>query len=447
MARAVAARRVKAIAAVAFSALLALTGPAFAAPGASPGEGFDVEHYRVELQPDLKSGEVTGKQTVVLRATQEGLAEIAFSPNALQIDPSAIASEGWTFVADEKAYRFLPPEPLAKGQAAVLFFTFSGTPARGTTLLDTGLYTGYFGCDWMVCLQDSPGDKATFALDLLVPPGTATLGPGNRIAVHPDRSGLERHSWGHPWPVSPYLFAFAAGDFVARGDGAAIRILASGPDIAIPPGHAEATADMATFFAGKAGFGLPTGTYTQLLVPGSAAQESAGFSAIGTRWLERERDDPGSAWVVAHELAHEWWGNSITCESWRHFWLNEGFATFMVAAWKEHSMGADAYAREIGIFERRRAQLVEAGWDKPLAWDGDYPSLGVRRGVQYSKGALFLHTLRETMGDEAFWDGVRSYSQAHRGGTVTSEDFQRTMEAASGRDLGALFDQWVYAGG
>ena len=96
-------------------------------------------------------------------------------------------------------------------------------------------------------------------------------------------------------------------------------------------------------------------------------------------------------------------------------------------------------AREAALDRAR-----EQGFDKPLAWDGRYPSLGLRRAVQYGKGALFLADLRETVGDAAFWRGLRRYTRRHAGGTVTSRDLQHAMERASGRDLSPLFAEWVY---
>ena len=116
----------------------------------------------------------------------------------------------------------------------------------------------------------------------------------------------------------------------------------------------------------------------------------------------------------------------------------------MVAAWEQHRFGEAAYQQELNVFRNRRDQLRERGWDKPLTWDGAYPSLGYRRAVQYSKGALFLAELREIIGDAAFWEGVRSYTRAHAGGSVTSRDFQSAMEHASGRGLEVLFAEWVY---
>src|SRR3546814_2912312 len=83
------------------------------------------------------------------------------------------------------------------------------------------------------------------------------------------------------------------------------------------------------------------------------------------------------------------------------------------------------------------------GFDKPLAWNGTYPTLGVRRAIQYSKGALFMAQLRVTLGDAAFWSGLRRYTRDHAGGTVTSIELKRAMEEASGRDLRPLFAEWV----
>src|SRR5437868_11959271 len=125
-------------------------------------------------------------------------------------------------------------------------------------------------------------------------------------------------------------------------------------------------------------------------------------------------------------------------------WMNEGVATFMAAAWKQHDLGEVAYQREIDLARRRVERAREQGFDKPLAWGGAYPSLGLRRAVQYSKGVLFLDHLRETIGEEAFWRGLRAYTRRHARATVTSRDFQNAMQDASGRDLEPLFVEWVY---
>lgn len=421
-----------------------------AALGAEPGDGFQVELYEVELRPDLETASISGRESIRIEATKPGLREIAFSPNALTFSeakvngaPAAVGSDGHAIVVTL-------PRPLGKGEKATIDFTMQGVPARGVTVVPTGLYTGYFGCDWMICLQDSPGDKADFRLDLVLPRGKQSLGVGRLISTHDLPGDLVLHRWRSDRPTSPYLFAFAAGTFpeakAATPHGELRYLDGSGAAADLPLLFAH-TPDMVAFLSERAGMGLPGGAYAQLLVPGRQAQEAMSFSLIGNGVLELEREDPSSAWIIVHELAHQWWGNLVTCETWQDFWLNEGFATFMVAAWEQHRFGEAAYRQELDALRRRREQARERGYDKPLAWAGTYPSLADRRAVQYSKGALFLAELREAIGDEAFWQGVRRYTLDHAGKTVTSRDLQTAMEQASRRDLAVLFSEWVYGDG
>ena len=417
---------------------------------ADPGEGFQVERYEVALRPDVQSGAISVHEVMRIEATIADLRSLVFSPNSLDVADARMHGEPLTVISREDGIEFVLPQALTKGDKAELSFSLTGFPRKGTTLTPAGMHTGYFTCDWMVCLQNSPGDKADLHLDLYLPAELKSVGVGERYALIELEDGLQLHRYRSLTPTSAYLFGFAAGRYLEQSletpHGTLRYLDATGEHTPLVDQFDETPA-MVTFFANRAGLDLPGRAYAQVLVPGREAQETMSFSLIGKGELDREGDDPTSAWVIAHELAHQWWGNSVTSETWRDFWLNEGFATFMVAAWKEHRFGEAAYQQELDVFRNRRKQLQERGWDRPLTWNGDYPSLAYRRAVQYSKGALFLATLRETIGDEAFWRGVRSYTRLHDGGTVTSADFQRAMEKASGRDLLPLFDEWVYGGG
>lgn len=424
---------------------LLVLAPAAAAQHA--GEGFEVKSYAVVLRPDLATRAMSGRETIVLRSTTDGTRSAVFSGNALTIDMATVDGAPASVAKGRDTIGFALPRPLRKGEAATLRFAFSGTPARGVEAVPSGLYTSYFACDWMVCLQDAPGDKAAFRIDLDLPRGWQSLGVGRRISLRSIGGGMERHSWRSTAPFSAYLFGFAAGHFAQASlrlrEGELTYFDGTDGQANLPALFAR-TASAVSFFTEKAGVGLADRRYAQLLVPGDEAQESVSFSLIGKSNLDGERDDPNSSWVIAHELAHQWWGNRVTCASWRDFWLNEGVTTFMVAAWKQKEFGEAAYRAELDNARNRRDRAREAGFDKPLAWGGKYPTLGTRRAVQYFKGALFLAHLRETLGDAPFWAGLRLYTRRHAGGTVTSRDFQRAMEEASARDLGPLFRQWVY---
>lgn len=272
---------------------------------------------------------------------------------------------------------------------------------------------------------------------------------GAMVAKRRRPDGTEVHRWRAPRPYSAYLYGFAVGPFTKVSEPFGPSMLTYLSDVAtgeeLKRRFVE-TPDMVAFLAAKAGVPLPVATYSQLLVAGDEAQEAATYSVLGDQALPTKPDDPAEDWAIVHELTHQWWGNLVTCETLKDFWLNEGITTFMTAAWKEHRYGRAAYDAELDVAKRRVQRARAAGFDKPLAWDGTYPSLSVRRAIHYSKGALFMAHLRASLGDDAFWGGLRRYTRDHAGGTVTCVDLERAMEASSGRDLRPLFSEWVFGG-
>jgi aminopeptidase N len=409
-----------------------------------PGPDFDLVDFNVALTPDFATGNVAGRERIALRSLVDGLSEIRLSGNALAVVPAGGNIGAATRAGGEWVLRLR--RPLRRGEQSRLTVVFSGRPARGITITPTLFYTTYFACDWMVCAQDRPGDKATVTLLLYLPVGMTSQGPGELRSVRP-AGGLMAHEWRLDRPYSTYLFGFAAGRLQSARSRAGTVALEWLSDAAAPASIAAAlapTADMLQFFEGRAGVAFPHRRYAQLVVAGGEAQEEASHAVLGWDGLSGILTEPSEDWLIAHELAHQWWGNLVTCADWRDFWLNEGITTFMVAAWKEQRWGRAAYEREMMLARRRVANAAAAGIDVPLTFAGPYPNVTARRAITYSKAALFLDTLRSRMGDASFWAGLRRFTRAHAGGAATSRDFQAAMQAEAAESLDAIFREWVF---
>ena len=200
---------------------------------------------------------------------------------------------------------------------------------------------------------------------------------------------------------------------------------------------------MISFFADRAGVPYSSRTYTQVLTARGIGQEMAGLAVLPESFGREVLADKRETWLSAHEVAHQWWGNMITCRDWTHFWLNEGFATFMVAAHKEHRFGREAYDQEISRIRARYERVRDAGKDRPLVFENWDRPTAEDRTIVYQKGAYVLHLLREELGDARFWRGIRDYTRQHYGRAVTTADFQSAMERAAGTSLESFFRRWV----
>jgi aminopeptidase N len=431
---------------VAILAVLAwgLIGEACA--GAGPANDFDVLAYDISLRPDFATKTIHGEETISFKSLVERLGAISFTGSAAAIT-SVTFQEGRpveTAIEGERRVFHLP-EPMSAGQVGSVTIQFDSTP-KGAVFGDDTVYVNYFTCHVIVCEQDRTSDKATIDLQLDLPSGMQAVGPG-RLTRFADRSGRAVWHWHESRPTSPYLIGFAAGAFQQvhlPGNGPKLIVLSEG---AAPDRVRAMFADtrrMLRFFEQKSGVRYDAPTYTQVLVDGDEAQEAARHSIIGKDELEPILKDPQEDWVIAHELAHQWWGNSLTCADWSELWLNEGLTVFMVAAYKELRWGRAAYDREIDLANKRWASAKEQGFDVPLSWKGEYPSLKLKRAMAYAKAVVFFDNLRTELGEKTFWQAIKAYTQHHKNGVVTAKDVQRAFEQTSGRNLATTFDEWVF---
>jgi aminopeptidase N len=304
---------------------------------------------------------------------------------------------------------------------------------------------------------DFPSDKATSEEFITVQKGETAIGNGALIENKTNPDGTVTFHYRMDVPYSTYLTSFVVGNFSRLSDkhGSIPLGFYTYRDRERVAGIAfSRTQQMMAAFESVTGFSFPYPKYDQVMVSGF--DEIDGMENITATTLADSKiffaefsfgrplvDD-----LVSHELAHSWFGNMVTCRNWSELWLNEGFATFMEAIWRERFSGRDAYLRKL-LADREEFVTADAIAKSHHALQNmsAKPDNSLFDATTYQKGSLVLHMLRETVGDQAFWKAVNLYLNRHKFDTVVSSDLVAAMEEASGQKLDWFFSQWVYAQG
>lgn len=309
------------------------------------------------------------------------------------------------------------------------------------------VYTAFHTERWMPVLLD-PAVRAPIRLTIVHDPSRhpVVLAPGRLLQ---QKAGVTTYLLRQSYPA--YLYGFIVGRLTVvrqRIGGISFRF-ASGRHR--PRQLKTIFADlprMLRFFSGKAGMPLPARRFTFVLAHGRVAQELAEMALISERYGDSVLKNPREDWLIAHELAHQWWGNRVTIGHWRDFWLHEGLVTFLVAAYKEQRWGAPAYAREIALFQKRYRRRQRHGNERPLVVRGKLKPGWIYGGpITYAKGALVFHLLRRRLGERAFWAGIKAFTRASLNAPVDTTRMRLALERAAGRSLGPFFTRWVYGVG
>jgi aminopeptidase N len=415
-----------------------------------------VRHYEVQLRPDLVARSLVGTVKLHLRIQPNEPPQWALDAGAgLVID--RVSERGQALRFERKPEQLLidaaprsPAGPSATGTERVLEIEFHGTPQRGMRFLPQReqVYTAFSTSQWMPCV-DAPAERATLLMSLDLPSGLKVVANGNWVRTEALAEGFSRSVWQQDGAIPSYLFGFAAGRFREVIDTTATPNLHFlGPEEFSEQQLRQIfqdTRSMLTFYADKAGLPYPGSRYTQVLVGEAQAQEAAGFALLSEAYGRRLLADPQQAWLVAHEVSHQWWGNGVTNRAWTHFWLNEGLASFMNAAWFEHRYGREAYLLHMDGALAKYERVRAAAADKPLHFPAWQSPTAMDRSLVYDKGATLVRRLRETMGEADFWRGIQAYTQRFWGQAVRSADFQAAMQSATSKDLAPWFTRWVNA--
>jgi len=438
----------------ALALLLVLIGACAAQPArdarrdAGATRPFDLLHYDVRVEPDIATQTVRGEATLRLRALQDGPTVATLDSDDLVIDAIQRGNDALHFAQSGKQLAITLPQALRRGRTIDIRLRYHGAPQFDLQFAPerSQVYTIFSTSQWLPGI-DSPGERASIDLRVILPPGLAAIGNGELVAHTTLGDGREQFHWRQRREIPGYVMGFAAGRFHelrTRDGNIGLRFLGEDySDHELRRVFAE-TGDMLRYFARRAGVAYADRSYAQALVAKTIGQELSGFALLSDDYARRVLADPTATGLVAHEVAHQWWGNEVTCREWTHFWLNEGLATFMAASWQEQRYGAQAYQRQVDAWRKRHAELIAAGHDKPLVFPEWSKPSADDRAVVYQKGALALHELRIRLGDAAFWRGIALYTKTYAGKSVETADFQTAMERASGENLAAFFTDWAY---
>lgn len=339
---------------------------------------------------------------------------------------------------------------------------YAGVPKDGLIIRDTLGRWSAFGDNWpnraryWIPSVDHPSDKATVSWTVTVPPGRNVVANGQRLATGRIRAQYDRANptfrYREARPIPTYVMVIAAGALqrtelgdTACGLAEMARCVAQEvwtlPSSAQPlPGPFARAGDIVALFSRL----VAPFPYEKLAHLQSATifggMENAGAIFYDSRLFETGRMSEG---LIAHETAHQWFGDAVTESEWRDLWLSEGFATYFAALWTEHSRGVDSLrAQMAGIRDEIladtgavvRRPVIDTTWRSPME---------LLNRNSYEKGGWVLHMLRGTVGDSAFFRGVRAYYLANRHRNADTKALQLAVEQASGKPLGWFFDQWL----
>ena len=442
----------------------------FAEPGVeatyAPSRSVRITHLALRLELDPAGQRWSGEARIQLSPYPAYAGELAFDLDDVQVEAVTDADgEPIAWSHDDAQLRLR-----SQTCPSAVVIRWRGTrPARGLYFTGPEAWApDRSPMAWTQCqdedahfvfpCHDHPGTKHPWSIELWGPAGFTLLSNGERGAAgeQGDRA-FARFEQREPMPA--YLFTAVcarlsvveAPAVVQEGRSVAVRYLVPEGEEAAVERAMGRTPAMIEAFAQTLGVPYPWPRYDQVVVHDFVfgGMENIGCTTMVDLLLVDERTvrewDPDA--LVAHELAHQWFGDLVTCQDWSQGWLNESWATYLEFVWWERARSASDAT--LYRFENFETYLDEAGgrYRRPIVSYQFREPIDVFDRHLYEKGGLVLHALRHHLGDVAFWSGVQSYLRRHGHGTAHTRHFQRALEDASGCNLDGFFHQWLHSPG
>ncbi|MBI4603218.1 MAG: HEAT repeat domain-containing protein [Planctomycetes bacterium] len=430
-----------------------------------PSRDFDFLHLRLECSFDWEKEEVEAAVTHTCRAFREGARTVELDQVGIQVRSAALANgRALSFETLPDKLRIDLGKDARRGEEVAFTVSYRARPKAGVYFRkpteadpDTPRQIWTQGeaeeaRHWIPCF-DHPSDKLTSEVIVTAPRPLTAISNGRLVSTEP-RGDAQVFRWVQDKPHTTYLIVVVVGEFAAwkaEAEGIPLTAYAQKRHEANLARSFELTPDMIRFFNEKTGFPYPWAKYDQICVAGFTfgGMENTSATTLNERTLHDERAslDVSSLGLVAHELAHQWFGDLVTCKDWGDIWINESFATFFENLYTEHHLGWDE-----GVYERRgQAQSYKdedrTEYRRPIALRTWRRPEHLFDRHTYPKGARVLSMLRHVLGDGLFFAGIKRYLEKHAYGSVETGDFRVAMEEATGASLGWFFDQWLFSGG
>lgn len=433
---------------------------------------YDVQHYIIRLSFDRSAKKVFGDTSVQLKPLADNFSQVELDSEDMVYDSVKLETTGadLKYQIVGKKIRITLDRAYSATDLIALRFKYTTRPRRGIYFVPAErsdeeitraaqIWTQgepEYAHHWFPS-YDFPDDKATTEQFITVDKDETAIGNGELLETLDNADGTKTFHYRMPVRHSVYLVSFVVGKYKKIED--KYKNIPLG--IYLYPDREKfaelaygKTKDMFRIFEDLTKVDYPFNKYDQTIVANYddfAAMENITATTLSDKevfFAEFDLGKPLVEDIVAHELAHSWFGNLVTCRNWAELWLNEGFATFMEAAYREKMYGREQYIEKIRNnveehFAENKPKRLRHGLYNQLARPDD----SIFDTTTYQKGGVVIHTLREQIGDKAFWKAINIYLNRHKFENVETPDLQRAMEEASGQKLDWFFAQWVYGGG
>lgn len=423
---------------------------------------FNVLHYNLDLQLAMNNEALSGTNVITLRL-KEPVDSIVMNAMGLSLDSvlvdgvvkpvsESISAETFTIHLGEMrpagdtltihiGYHRIPGYPRPSSRQGYYFFADSiGIPANLGYTFSQPSYARF----WMPC-YDEPWEKATMQMRLTVPDGYVAASNGRLVEKTVNGDGTTTWRWSEEHTIATYLMCITASEFAVAelpyvspdGDTIPLQYYTWASDSAEVAAYLPEVRDMMEFYSSVFG-PYPFDKYGMTaIVP---------FSYLGMEHqtlTTMNRFVRTNTRVVSHELAHQWWGDLVTCGTWPDIWLNESFATYSEALWRERLGGFEA----LKSYMKDTLEHFFFGSWQGAVYNPIGQGFNLFDDVVYSKGAWVLHTLRGVVGDSVFFNILKAYRERHKFQSAVTSELQSVVDSVVGQEMGWFFDQWIYGQG